>query len=293
MACPRCGGEGKKVIAPGFYECTSFINASKPVRTAAGVTMMGVSVVCGNRYQLGSPMPAAQACSCRTFSIGTCHDCGRPVCGDHSRLDGGQRVCLDCIQDRRRQEQDVRDTAHNAAHQAAIAEMRALADPTERLLRIAWYQDNFDGLSADWGIVCPEYTQDNWDSAAVGRWFAARAASLGIPPTVMRMGMKRPFSTMFGHRAKYSPGTEISYWSLPRSRYRASLDWVGEILPDGRVVRLERCHTDYPSTPGVSTVVKEIRSANLNMNALILMAEMLKLTVDKPGLRRKKKSLPI
>jgi len=230
-------------------------------------------------------MSTPQTCSCGTFSIGVCQDCGKLVCRDHSRLEGGQRICDSCIQERRSRDQAAQEAAHDAAHQAVIAEMRAIADPIERLLRIAWYQENFEGLADDWHTVCPEYSPDGWDSVAVGRWFAVRAIDQGIPTRAERIGIKRPLSTMFGNRAKYNVGPEIRSWSF-RSRQQHK-NWPGVILSDGSVVQLRQGQADYTATSDRDyTIVESITPARLDMNALILMAEALGLTVDRPGLRR-------
>ena len=47
---------------------------------------------CGLRYQEGAA-GLGRVCECGTFAIGLCADCGKPVCGDHSVLHGGKRLC--------------------------------------------------------------------------------------------------------------------------------------------------------------------------------------------------------
>ena len=54
--------------------------------------------VCLYRYQDGSARSRqSQLCGCGTFSIGRCYRDGRFVCGDHSQLLEGKRLCEDCI----------------------------------------------------------------------------------------------------------------------------------------------------------------------------------------------------
>lgn len=59
-----------------------------------------VSQVCGVRYHEGTVGVDTPLCSCRTFSIGVCSTCGSPVCGDHSELSSGLRLCLQCLAER-------------------------------------------------------------------------------------------------------------------------------------------------------------------------------------------------
>lgn len=102
MACPVCGGTASRPIAPGYVECTSLVEE----HTVVWRPMMGnpaqmephdevMSRVCATRYHVGGPISTA-LCACGTFAIGICPqpECGIPVCGDHSRLMDGQRLCL-------------------------------------------------------------------------------------------------------------------------------------------------------------------------------------------------------
>ena len=49
-------------------------------------------VCCGHEYHEGATASTLQ-CACGTFAIGHCRDCGEPVCGDHSQLWAGVRLC--------------------------------------------------------------------------------------------------------------------------------------------------------------------------------------------------------
>ena len=53
--------------------------------------------VCGHRYQEGGPGVGAilDMCSCGTFAIGRCSECGSSVCGLHSALRADRRLCLE------------------------------------------------------------------------------------------------------------------------------------------------------------------------------------------------------
>jgi hypothetical protein len=49
-----------------------------------------------------------EMCSCGTFAIGRCTSCGAAVCGDHSLLHEGKRICGRCRDARRRQQEGAR-----------------------------------------------------------------------------------------------------------------------------------------------------------------------------------------
>lgn len=47
------------------------------------------------KYQEGATSTRPAACVCGTFAIGLCARCGKPVCGTHSGLFSGARLCSD------------------------------------------------------------------------------------------------------------------------------------------------------------------------------------------------------
>lgn len=49
---------------------------------------------CGVRYHEAAGGGVTLLCECSTFAIGICGECMKPVCGDHSRLLDGQRLCI-------------------------------------------------------------------------------------------------------------------------------------------------------------------------------------------------------
>ena len=119
MACPHCGGSEREPIAPGYWRCTSsHTTAGMQVGPMPGTPqwagIVGPQltrgfVVCGHEYQEAAPAggDASAMCECGTFAIGQCAECSRPVCGSHSKLVDGRRLC----------EADVAD--HAAETQAA------------------------------------------------------------------------------------------------------------------------------------------------------------------------------
>lgn len=89
--CPSCGGVYRTAIAPGYWECTTQTFKGL-VMGANGVPIFvpGITEVCRERYQDGSPLPAPEfglpeVCAiCGTFSLGPCGECGTERCGDHA-----------------------------------------------------------------------------------------------------------------------------------------------------------------------------------------------------------------
>ena len=99
MACPSCGGTERTAIAPGYFECTTpgittWVDMVPDGRGGARPLEQSSTQPCGERYQEGvPPMAHGDTCECGTFAIGNCQECGTPVCGDHSGLFGGRRLC--------------------------------------------------------------------------------------------------------------------------------------------------------------------------------------------------------
>ena len=96
MNCPQCGGLTVNEVSPGYYSCSS------PIQFLAGVQQMPFGQqpiyqtrICGNTWQEYSPVlgSAPPVCICGTYAVGTCGDCGKPFCGQHSGLYQGHRYC--------------------------------------------------------------------------------------------------------------------------------------------------------------------------------------------------------
>lgn len=296
MACPRCGGEDRRVIAPGYFECASLIPVTQGL-TPAGVPVPG-SAACGHRYQGGTPVNAAGVCACQTNAIGTCAECARPVCGDHSELAEDKRICVTCLQARATQEMD----AVASSHAEVIAGLQAVANPVERLLRTAWYVVNATynshvqrrtGASGnDLYTVFPEFAgapsgkirrdgqywkvpKDHWDSAEIGRWFVSAAARRGIGPpheisvvTIKEPRFRAPFITA---------EQTLRCWSI--------MHGAGYILTDGRVVVGEEGHARYLGLMSQLSLSQftELHPIDLGLDALAWMADALGLKTSQPG----------
>jgi hypothetical protein len=100
VACPSCGGTERVPIALGYWECVTPVEERRPGLVpdpsgAVGATMPVVDTVqrpCSVRYHEGAGV-ATTTCACGTFGIGVCAECGKVICGDHSQMSGGQRLC--------------------------------------------------------------------------------------------------------------------------------------------------------------------------------------------------------
>ena len=97
MACPKCGGGERVEIAPGYYKCISTITdrSGGPGLTdpRLGPMVIESARVCGSEYQEGDSSTTNVMCWCRTFAVGQCVQCNRPVCGLHSTMAEKGRIC--------------------------------------------------------------------------------------------------------------------------------------------------------------------------------------------------------
>jgi hypothetical protein len=101
MPCPSCGGTRRKAIAPGWWQCSSEVatQAPGPGRGAPPTGRFGPTEIvsasqCGEVYSEASTLeqpPSVPSCSCGTFAIGVCAQCGEPVCGICSGMYSGKR----------------------------------------------------------------------------------------------------------------------------------------------------------------------------------------------------------
>jgi hypothetical protein len=124
--CPICGGGERIQIAPGYWECRSGRLAGMQ---GYGSRQTPIFQTCLARYHDAGNSLSIR-CGCRTFAIGTCADCESPVCGDHSALYLGLRLCGGCIGSRRNSEQEVINRERRAQAQK---EQEDYADRLRRL----------------------------------------------------------------------------------------------------------------------------------------------------------------
>ena len=98
-SCPKCGGNNREPIAPGYWRCTSIVatftggpGLTNPMKGPMAIEHRDV---CGNEYTEG--LNGGTTCACGTFAIGHCAECSTPVCGTHSGLwEGRERLCGTC-----------------------------------------------------------------------------------------------------------------------------------------------------------------------------------------------------
>jgi hypothetical protein len=203
-------------------------------------------------------------CDCGTFAIGLCPQCGRAVCGDHSRLVAGARLCLDCYPQREREESAAERERQKAATRQAQASLdarnaaiQAISEPIERLLTAMGTLKSYSGgevfgstssggLVGDWrgeiAAICPSLVSSAgevaYDSEAVARWFARRAAESGLPSTTFALIVERK-----RFLRGYQNATEVPVraWSFPHAIEQATR-WGSApastlyILEDGRML---------------------------------------------------------
>lgn len=176
MACPQCGGQSRRQIAPGFYECTTELQISgyAPVPGATGAPVplqphFSVAV-CGNQYQEASPAPgtAAETCSCSVFAIGRCSRCSTPLCGHHLyRVQGtafcGTHAAAEKAERAKQQVDSMREGYTTSLERCADWVMRAAQATPERFL-----------LLTHWGPVPPSFHYV--DNSTPGQWNSADAA---------------------------------------------------------------------------------------------------------------------
>lgn len=97
--CPTCGGLQREPISPGWWRCTSLIT-----ETFEGPGSWNPQIGLPKAVQQQRPCdttyvepdaatPSLPACACGTFAVGMCTRCSTPVCGTHSGIIGGERLC--------------------------------------------------------------------------------------------------------------------------------------------------------------------------------------------------------
>jgi hypothetical protein len=206
MACPTCGGSAREPIAPGYWRCSSeLIEVTETGGPGLTNPMAGPGVIrhervvkCGTTYHEGGG-GSVEACACGTFSIGHCIECGINVCGDHSGLFKGSRLCDEHLRaanaaesERRRQssEREVRESVERRIREwdAWLAEARRSLDgsePVERAVRLVvelrrarWPLAEFASNATLPSLLVPELASAHvpvtrwwWNHDTVQEWF--------------------------------------------------------------------------------------------------------------------------
>jgi hypothetical protein len=145
-----------------------------------GPTTVTRGYVCGTRYHEAQGGTAApRTCGCGTYAIGECATCNTPVCGDHSWMMAGQRLCRDCVAAANEREA----AASRASRERAVAESQQRLD-AERARVLTKLEltpaEAFDALVLD------ERTSDRRTD-----YWAARALLELAPSSFTRLAVDR------------------------------------------------------------------------------------------------------
>ena len=129
MPCPSCGAaDARTQLLPGYWRCDS---VAEVLVAASRGGAEPASVRCGTVYvELRSGEEGPGTCRCGEPAVGECSECTRLVCGDHSDLWRGWRVC-----DRDLARARMKARAAEAAEQRRRAEVAAAAEAERRRQR--------------------------------------------------------------------------------------------------------------------------------------------------------------
>lgn len=139
MPCPQCGGNARRELAPGFFECQTILTGQAPTGAhpsgSQGPTERVYSYQCGATYPEAAPSTGLGLCYvCGSLgAIGVCVECRRPVDGVHGQIRSNGLWCPEC-RERQHAEDALRaQESERQAAEAAAAELASL--PTVEYLR--------------------------------------------------------------------------------------------------------------------------------------------------------------
>jgi hypothetical protein len=248
MPCPTCGGTAREPIAPGYWRCASTRIVQVEVggpgltdpRLGPPVIRVPREVICGTRYAEGNGSEmTGSTCACGTFAIGMCAKCQTPVCGDHSALWDGRRLCATdfhemqtLAEDRRREAVEKTKIEQQRRWDIWVDETRtqlSTLDLVEGLVRVVgqfvaysspgghtWITPNWPVLQALLPDIFPEPSLELllasplWDDEAVLRWFVS---TVRTPPT--HPGLMVETKTLFGTKRRPTPGWYFERGAMP------------------------------------------------------------------------------
>ena len=125
VTCPMCGGLSNRLLAPGYFECTSSVVTDVvPPGAHGNASHIPITRTCGYRFQVGTAASAGAQCWCSMYAVGTCRTCGQALCGQHGSQDaGGSFLCNHHIQEdaRRRAAAQAREDAEKRQRREEIA----------------------------------------------------------------------------------------------------------------------------------------------------------------------------
>ena len=264
--CPACEGTWRQPVAQGFWECTSEVVEVWEEFAPAGPHGEMVPVrrsssrICGNRYHdTAGISPTVGLCRCRTTAIGLCAECDTPICGDHSALRAGRRLCAAHIA---AYDQAERDQAERAREQAAEAARRKEDEE----------QGRFEAMPPPTAAQLAERIRSRaYPNLGLGRAFEmdagyrivdttgrmlAEALAMIRPPKKYR-ALLPPRIRLFG--ASYREA-KVTGWLMATDRPDGFSDSPVRYTPALFVSRAgETCETRSPSRVDLSFSIEELR----------------------------------
>lgn len=98
--CPACGSKKLEEIGPGEYKCRSSVEVATGAHPSGAQGPSTRWVICGEKFFdpdfVGSGAKTGSTCKCGTYSVGRCRECGTELCGQHSQIIEGGRLCERC-----------------------------------------------------------------------------------------------------------------------------------------------------------------------------------------------------
>ena len=267
VTCPKCQYSNFKLIGPGYYECLTEWRQHimhPQLHYAVGEDVRR----CRERVREGSAVDKSQMlCPCgELYGWGTCKECQRWVCSDHSRREGLEFMCGDCLH------RTDAATAYGTYQPIlrAPADIASCRDPAERAVRWCSFARYVKDLPIDFDVAAKFQelfpadaqagrTQPSWNTASVVAWFLKKAESTGVKPDTSYRRIIKKNHWYFGPKLVYGP--EVLAWHLPFGSADQALK-DAYVLPDGTVL--------LPSD-----IQREEQQTNLNANALASMADIL------------------
>lgn len=191
--CPVCKGSERREIAPGYWSCACIVPYEVMESLPTPGTPPGLGIhslqpvlkyrMCGTEYQDGGGADGRRPdiCSCGTFAVGVCVECSTPVCGMHSEMIGGRRLCLKHLRDEetRLREDSVRVAKAQAdEHAAAVAAGLLSATDLSEIARIL-----VSGPTRRPGPLSEREQDSIWRSAVEEVWDRIKSSGALREPT--------------------------------------------------------------------------------------------------------------
>ena len=209
---------------------------------------------------------SGELCDCETFAVGRCSECRTWVCGDHSQLVEGRRLCDTHVAARVRADQAVRDNTERgkrAGRAAMLKQLATIADPIQRLLTGL----RLGADETELAQLCPGMVPWGGHGQPIAQWFAAQAGP-HVPCDITLAIREERVGAISGRPRLVDRGTQAA-WTFPAGSSHGEDAFV---LADGRAVV-------QSTSPGAATIT---RTSGLGRVALMQMAKLLDLRLPEP-----------